>query len=113
MEKIVKYITEICNEKKAIDPILININEFSSFAENILIISANNRQMTFLADEIVKGTRKDFGIEPLCAEGKAASGWILVDYGHFVINIMTPECREYYNLEKLWSEGKIIKLESK
>ncbi len=113
MEKFVKYIIEICIEKKAIDPVLINIDEISSFSENILIVSGNSRQLTFIADDIIKGIRKDFEIEPLCIEGKAVSGWILVDYGHFVINLMTPECREYYNLEKLWAEGKIVKLELK
>ena len=44
------------------------------------------------------------GIFPKSVEGKKSSGWILMDYGDVVVNVMTAEMREKYNLERIWGD---------
>ena len=59
--------------------------------------------MRSLADEIEEQLQKD-GIEPVAVEGRA-TGWILLDYGEVMVHLFTAEAREYYNLERLWTDG--------
>jgi ribosome-associated protein len=41
-------------------------------------------------------------------EGQAEEGWLLLDYGDVVVHLFSPDMREYYDLEELWSDGKIL-----
>ncbi len=52
---------------------------------------------------------KQLGGEPDHIEGRA-TGWILLDYGSVIVHVFTPESREYYNLERLWSDAQMIDL---
>jgi hypothetical protein len=64
-------------------------------------------QLSAIADGIVGGLR-DERTKPIGREGTAASHWILVDFGSVIIHIFTPPEREYYGLEKHWSEARTI-----
>ena len=48
------------------------------------------------------------GVFPKSAEGTRSSGWILMDYGDVVVNVMTVEMREKYNIEKVWGDCKSL-----
>jgi ribosome-associated protein len=50
------------------------------------------------------------GIEPLRVEGKQASTWIILDYGSVIIHVFHRETRQFYNLERLWADGKPVEL---
>lgn len=50
-------------------------------------------------------TKFHLGSQP---EGQADSGWIVLDYGDVVVHLFSPDQRDYYRLEDLWSEGKVI-----
>ena len=41
-------------------------------------------------------------------EGQASSGWVLVDFGHIIVQLFSPDQRDYYRLEQLWEKGKIL-----
>lgn len=60
--------------------------------------------MRTIAEEIEKQL-KDAGERPLRSEGKAETGWILIDYGDFVVHVFSDEAREYYDLERLWKDA--------
>ena len=52
----------------------------------------------------------DMGVFPKSIEGKRTSGWTLMDYGDVVINVMTLEMREKYNLEKIWGDCETLEI---
>jgi ribosome-associated protein len=52
--------------------------------------------------------KKEAGVVPLNVEGVPSSGWVLVDYGGVIVHIFAPSLREYYSLEKLWSEATMV-----
>ena len=96
------------NEKKGIDVIVLDISDLSAYADFLVIVSGNNeRHIDSLAGEVEDKLAKD-GIIPKNIEGRAISGWILMDYGDIIVNVLTKEQRYYYNLELLWSDGKMI-----
>ncbi len=72
------------------------------------VLDKSNTHVKSLADD-VEYEIKQLGVEPDHIEGRA-TGWILLDYGSVIVHIFTPESRDYYNLERLWSDAKMIDL---
>jgi len=92
-------------EKKATDMLLIDIAKITEIAEYFMLCSARNRaQAQAIADEIMEKLEAE-DIRPLRKEGYESGGWILLDYGSLIIHIFQPEEKEYYKLERLWSDG--------
>ena len=99
---------KMLDEKKAQDVTVIDISAKSSFADYFVIASAGSeRQMESLVDNIEDMLEPE-GVFPKSIEGKRSSGWILMDYGDVVINVMTVEMREKYNIERIWGDCEII-----
>jgi len=95
-------------KKKALDVVIIDISEKSSFADYFVIASgASERQVGTLADEIEDQFAKE-GILSRSVEGKKTSGWILMDFGDVIVNIFTVEQRDRYSIEKVWSDCSFI-----
>ena len=97
-------IARIMKEKKAIDVTVIDISPKASFADYFVMSSAGSeRQMSALVDYI-EDMLEPQGVFPKSVEGKRSSGWILMDYGDVVINVMTVATREKYNIERIWGD---------
>lgn len=95
-------------DKKAIEPLVLDISEISDVADYFLIASGTStRQLQSIADELemrlTENGEKDFHIE-----GYAGSNWILIDAGDLVIHLFLEETRQHYSLEKLWGDAKIL-----
>ncbi|MDR3072863.1 MAG: ribosome silencing factor [Clostridiales Family XIII bacterium] len=103
-----KAIANSIADKKGRDIVMIDIREKSSFADYFVNATATNiRMLDTLQNEIEK-TGKENGVELRHAEGKAASGWILLDFGDIIVNLFLEEQRSTYNIEKIWSDGAFI-----
>jgi ribosome-associated protein len=103
-------IANIIFNKKGIDVMVIDIAEKSSFADYFVIASGNSeRQAASLVDD-VDSKLAEKGIVPKHIEGKADSGWVLMDYGDIIVNIFTKEQRGVYNIERIWGDGEIIEI---
>lgn len=99
---------DIASDKKASDVILLDIRDVTTIADYFVICSGNNpRQIRAIADAIDEQLGEQ-GANLLHREGVAESGWILLDFGDVVIHIFGPREREYYRLERLWSEAKTV-----
>jgi len=93
------------SSKKAIDPIILDVGDVLSITDSFVIVSAaNTRQVRTIADEIELQITEAGGPKPLRIEGLDDLKWVLVDYGEFVIHVFLQETREYYELERLWSD---------
>ena len=96
------------NDKKGIDVIVLDISDLSAYADFLVIASGNNeRHIDSLVDDVEEKLAKE-GIIPKNIEGRAISGWILMDYGDIIVNVLTKEQRLYYNIELLWSDGRLV-----
>lgn len=101
---------EILDKKKGLDIVVIDIAEKSSFADYFVIASGNSeRQIGALCDE-AETRLAESGVQVKRIEGKQTSGWILMDYGDVIINILTSEMRERYNIEKVWGDCELINI---
>jgi ribosome-associated protein len=60
-----------------------------------------------LADDVQEKVRELYSQKGRI-EGKAGDGWVLVDYGDVVVHLLSPDRRNYYRLEELWSKGRVL-----
>lgn len=103
-----RRIVELAEDKKAADIVLLELAPITSLTDYFVICSGGSeRQLDAIADGIIS-TLRDERIKPIGREGTPASHWVLVDYGSVIVHIFTPPEREYYGLEKHWSEARTI-----
>lgn len=109
MNEKLKKIVKLLDEKKAEDILAIKIDELTVLSDYFIIANGTSAvHIRSLADEIEE-KMSEIGIEPTAVEGRA-TGWILLDYGDILVHLFTPDSREYYNLERLWTDGAKIDL---
>ena len=91
-------------QRKAKDLIILNVKEFSSIADYFIICSGtSDRQVQAIAASIHENL-KEYGILPLGIEGERIGKWVLMDYEDVIIHIFYEPIREFYDIERLWSD---------
>ena len=106
--ELARRIVELAEDKKAADIVLLDLAGLTTMADYFVICSGGSeRQLEAIATGII-GSLRDERIKPIGREGTAASHWILVDFGSVIVHIFTPPERDYYGLEKHWSEARTI-----
>jgi ribosome-associated protein len=99
---------EAGESKQAKDIKVLDLREITAFADFFVISSgANARQIQAIADEI-EIQLKQLGEYPLSVEGYQNAEWVLLDYGDYLIHIFTDKARQYYDLERLWRDAKVV-----
>lgn len=99
------------SDKKALDTKVINIEEVSVLADYFIISSGNNiKQVQAMVDN-VEEFMEEAGYLPRQIEGYQNANWILMDYGDVVIHIFDEENRLFYDLERIWRDGKSLDVE--
>lgn len=108
-KKLVELITETLAARKGKDIDTIEVDNVTLITDYFIICTGtSNTHIRALANEVDFELEK-VGVHPLRKEGYDTAEWILIDYGSVVLNIFNEEQREYYSLEKLWSDGIITR----
>ena len=85
----------------------------NSVADTFVICSGNsNTQVSAIAGNIEKKVRNDIRERPWHVEGTENAMWVLVDYVSVVVHVFQKQIRDYYDIEELWGDAKITKIES-
>lgn len=94
-------------DKKALDPMILEVGELVGYAEYFVLVSARNpRQVRAIAEAVRTQIKKDHGLHPIGMEGTETNKWVLVDYDDVVLHVFQEGTRTFYDLEGLWSEAK-------
>ena len=98
------------SEKKALEPVVLDLREIASFTDYFVIVSgANERQVLAISDEVYESLKKA-GHAAARVEGYKTAEWILLDYGDFVVHVFEQKARKFYDLERLWRESQRVEL---
>lgn len=107
-KKMVKLAFEALDEKKGEDIQIIEIKDISIIADYFIIANGtNSSQVDALVHSVSDKLSKE-GFEPKRIEGVRSASWILMDYGDVVVHVFSKEDRLFYNLERIWRDGKSI-----
>ncbi|TCL57116.1 ribosome-associated protein [Hydrogenispora ethanolica] len=110
MNKILAIAKAAAEEKKAHNPLLLDLRAISGVTDYFLVCSGNNPiQVRAIADNILDHFQKE-GVPLPFKEGYHEGLWILLDLGEVVIHILRQEEREFYALEHLWHDAKPLVL---
>lgn len=103
-----KTIVGVLDKKKGKDIKLVEIKNLSSLGDYFVIASApSTTQVKALADEVEDEMTK-LGFEPNRVEGRQSAQWILMDYYDVMVHVFLEESRNFYNLERLWSDAPMV-----
>jgi len=106
-EKLMKLITSTLSDEKAAEIIKIDLRGRTEIADYMVICSGSStRQVSALSEKILDLTKTEFKIISK-TEGKSQGDWVLIDSGDVITHIFRPEVRDFYQLEKLWSQNEI------
>ena len=106
--QIVKLAYEALDSKKGEDIKVIEIGDITSIADYFVIANGTNpSQVDALVDAVDEALGRA-GFEPKRVEGVRSAGWILMDYGDIVVHVFSKEDRLFYNLERIWRDGKDV-----
>lgn len=103
-EEALKLILSRLDDMKAEDTITIDLRGKSAYSDYMVVSSGrSNRHVGAIAENAVKGL-KEAGIPCPHVEGLTNCDWVLIDSGDVIVHIFRPEVREFYNLERLWTQ---------
>lgn len=105
LPKGVKIAVRASRGKKGEDITVLDLSGISSFTDVFIIMHGNSSRQNLAIYESIEQELKTANIRPLSKEGVKNAEWILLDYGYFIVHIFSKEAREYYRLEKMWTDA--------
>mgnify|MGYP002795596760 FL=1 len=103
-----KLIYQALEDKKGEDIVMIDISQVSVLADYFVICSAgNDSQIQALVDNVDEKMHEN-GYQIRQQEGRNSGTWVLLDYGDVIVHIFKRENRSFYNLERIWNDGRRI-----
>lgn len=96
---------ESAAEKKGENIVLLDMREVSTLCDWFLLVSANSSRRIDTILKAIDDRLSEVDVEPLNREGKDNHYWSLLDYGDFIVHIFQAHVREFYSLERLWSDA--------
>ncbi len=113
-DTLINKIIEGIEEVKGQNTTIIDLRNIDNAVAKYFIIAdgTSNTQVNAIADSIKKTVSKALQQKPWHIEGEENSEWILMDYVDVVAHIMQKPVREYYNLEELWGDAKVMSLKN-
>lgn len=108
-----KLVVKGMQEKKANEVALLNLKNVSNSIADYFVICTGTSEthLDAIADSIEKEVKENQKQNPWHREGNQNKEWILLDYVDVVVHIFKKETRQFYNLENLWGDAEVIKIE--
>ncbi|MBR6897774.1 MAG: ribosome silencing factor [Lachnospiraceae bacterium] len=112
MQETLKMIVNAIEAKLGRDTRVIDISAVSSIADYFVITSgSNDRQVQAISDNIQEVLGRA-GIYARSTEGYAGASWVLLDYNDVIIHVFSEEDRSFYDLERIWRDGKVVDIDT-
>ena len=111
IEEQVKVAFQALEEKKAEDIRVIDIRGISTIADYFIVASGSNQSQLQAMEDSVGQKMREIGMAKPKVEGNRNSTWILMDYGDFIVHIFSEEDRLFYDLERIWTDGREVEIE--
>ncbi|MBP3966150.1 MULTISPECIES: ribosome silencing factor [Paenibacillus] len=107
-DELLKLVVKAADDKKAQNVIALDLKNISLVADYFVICHGNSDvQVQAITTEIRKQAESR-GVRVRGIEGQDTGRWVLVDIGDVVVHVFHREEREYYNIERLWSDAKVV-----
>lgn len=111
-DQLLELVVKACDSKRAEDIIALDVKEISLLADYFVICNGGSeRQINAIVDNVSEEAEKNqYSVKRI--EGKEGGKWILMDLGDVIVHVFSESERQFYNLEKLWSDAPLVDLSS-
>ena len=106
-------ISKLMLEKKALDVIIIDVRQITTLTDFFVICTSESDPQTRAITDHIHEQMKEDGMKAWHIEGYENLDWVLLDYINIVVHVFSRKSRGYYDLERLWADGKISKVHDK
>ncbi len=110
-KELAKLCARAAQEKKAENPVILDVKKLSSFTDFFVIISGRSTRHVQGLAEAIESEMRSKKLSTAKAEGLNEGTWVLLDYNDVVVHIFYTETRKFYDLEGLWHDAPRISLE--
>jgi ribosome-associated protein len=101
-----RKIAQLLLDKKATDVLVLDVRGISSYADYIVLASAeSDRQVSAMAENVHVKLKEEDALHPTGTEGKETGQWVLLDYAQVVVHLFLNDVRAFYDLEGLWADA--------
>ena len=98
-------------EKKAFDPIILDLRTISTICDYLVICSAQSEpQIKAIVNEVERGIKEEHGRPPLAVDGFPTSQWVVMDFGDVMFHVFHELKRGVYGLEDLWGDAPQVRV---
>lgn len=104
--------SQLCLDKRAYDVIVMDMRGLTSITDCFVLCSADSDVQVKAISEHIRDELLKEKIKPWHVEGYDSLRWVLLDFVDVVVHIFQPETREFFGLERLWGDAKIIEIEA-
>ncbi len=101
---------EAASDKKATDVIVLEVGPILVITDYFVIASGSNDRQVHAIAEAIERRLREAGLRAVGHEGEREAKWILLDFAEIVVHVFRPDEREFYRLEKLWSDAERVPL---
>ncbi len=103
-----RRIVEVAADRQATDIVLLDLTASATFTDFFVICNGGSeRQLKAIVDSIIDSLEAE-KFHATHSEGAPSSGWVLIDFGSVIVHVFAPAEREYYRLERLWSQATTV-----
>jgi len=110
IEALVRTAAAAAAEKKATDVTALYVAETLVVTDYFLIATGSNDRQVHAITDAIEDALREAGVKPIGREGERELKWVLLDYGDFVVHVFQAAERDFYRLEKLWSDAPRLSL---
>ena len=104
-DKTLSLILSRLDDMKAEETVTIDLRGKSAYSDYMIVTTGRvNRHVGAIAENVAKGLKEN-GIKNIHVEGLPNCDWVLIDSGDVIVHVFRPEVREFYNLERLYTQG--------
>jgi ribosome-associated protein len=107
-EALARLAADACDDRKAVDIRLIRVEEVSSLADWFVICTGlSDVQVRAIARSVEDRLEQEAHRLPLRREGQREGRWLVLDYGEVIVHVLTPQERNFYDLDSFWRHGEL------
>ena len=110
--KKIKKIVDCIKDKKGTDIIILDIKGLSSLTDYFIVCTSDSDPKTRALVNHIKKELSREKIKPIHIEGLECLDWVLIDYFDTVVHVFKKDSREFYNIERLWADAKVTRIEN-
>ena len=108
MKELVLKVAELLKDKRAQNIVVLDLDKLATFTDFFVICTVKTAVQTKALVRFIEELMASTGIRPVNRVTAFDSMWVLLDYNYFIVHIFQKEGRDYYQLEKLWCDAKVV-----